>query len=168
MNNESVKELLDTCLNELNSISALLTGIGDAALPTPYMKKYAVIRASGSIETAFKKIIADKIDNDSIVQVRNYIKKMVRESSSNPRLDKIIETLGDFDERWKNKFKEHLALDDRAALAQALKDLVDARNLFAHGGHPDVCITKTISDFKHGVRVLETLDMVVSHNFDDD
>jgi hypothetical protein len=51
MNNLDVKKILDDCKVELDGISALLTGLGDGAKPTPYIKKYALIRATGSIET---------------------------------------------------------------------------------------------------------------------
>lgn len=65
MNNLDVERLLQECRDELGSIKALLTGMGDAALPSPYIKKYAVIRATGSIESGFKQIIADRVDRDT-------------------------------------------------------------------------------------------------------
>lgn len=168
MNNAAVKKILDDCLLELESIAALLIGIGDAAKPTPYIKKYAVIRATGSIETAFKQIIADKIDKDSHIQVKNFIKRKIRDSSCNPKLGMIENMLTEFDERWRARFDEQMALDDKPRLKGALTYLVDARNEFAHGGNPDMDIGATISHYKDGVRVLEILDHVVHHNFDVD
>lgn len=168
MNNATVKNILDDCLSELDSIAALLVGIGDAAKPTPYIKKYAVIRATGSIETAFKQIIADKIDKDSHIQVKNFIKRKIRDSSCNPKLGMIENMLTEFDDRWRARFDEQMALDDKPRLKGALTNLVDARNEFAHGGNPDMEIGSTISYFKDGVRVLEILDHVVHHNFDVD
>jgi hypothetical protein len=146
----------------------LLNGIGEDAKPTPYIKKYAVIRATGSIETAFKQIIADKIDEDSHVQVKNFIKRKVRDSSCNPKLGMIENMLTEFDDRWRSKFDELMALDDKPKLKGALTNLVDARNDFAHGGNPDMNIDDTIRYFKDGVRVLEILDSVVHHNFEVD
>jgi len=168
MNNIDVKRLLDDCLAELESISALLIGIGDGAKPTPYIKKYAVIRASGTIETAFKQIIADKIDSECQIQVKNFIKRKVRDSSCNPKLGMIENMLTEFDDRWRSKFDEMMALEDKPRLKGALTNLVEARNDFAHGGNPNMSIDDTISFYRDGVRVLEVLDSVVHHNFEGD
>ncbi len=70
MNNIEVKQILDDCNEELEKIRALLIGLGDAANPTPFVKKYAVIRASGSIEIGFKQIIADKVDEGCHIQAK--------------------------------------------------------------------------------------------------
>ena len=167
MNNVDVSQILRECTEELGNIRALLIGLGDAAHPTPYVKKYAVIRATGAIEIGFKKIISDKVDDGCNVQVKNFIKKKVRESSFNPKLGLIENILIEFDQRWNEKFDELLALEDKPALKGALTELVNARNEFAHGGNPDVDIEKTISCFENGCKVLEILDEVVNYNFDD-
>jgi hypothetical protein len=168
MNNRGVKQILDDCLAELSGISALLTGLGDGATPTPYIKKYAVIRATGSIETAFKQAIADKIDAGSHTQVKNFIKRKVRDSSCNPKLGIIENMLTEFDDRWRARFDELMALDDKPRLKGALTALVDARNEFAHGGNPNLPIDSTLQHFRDGSRVIEILDAVVHHNYDED
>lgn len=168
MTNLEVQGLLRDCLSELERIEYLLKGLGDGAHPTPYIKKYAVIRATGSIETGFKKIIADKVAEGSHVQVRNFIKRKIRDSSVNPRLDRIESMLSEFDERWRARFDEQMALGDKPRLKGALTKLVDARNEFAHGGDPDIDIALTLTSFKDGVRVLEILDSVIHHNYADD
>ncbi|MYM64197.1 HEPN domain-containing protein [Pseudomaricurvus sp. HS19] len=167
MNNNEVSQILCDCADELENIRALLVGLGDGANPTPYVKKYAVIRATGAIEVGFKQIIADKVDEGCNVQVKNFIKKKVRESSFNPKFGLIENLLTEFDQRWKEKFDELLALEDRPALKGALTELVNARNEFAHGGNPNVGIEKTISCFENGRKVLKILDEVVNYNFDE-
>ncbi|PIE53635.1 hypothetical protein CSA37_00270 [Candidatus Fermentibacteria bacterium] len=168
MNNQGVNDILNSCFEELRNIQSLLDGIGEKAKPTPYVKKYAVIRATGAIETGFKKIIADKVDEDSHEQVKNFIRKKIRESSSNPKLGVIENMLVEFDDRWRAKFDELLALDDKPQLKGSLSKLVSARNDFAHGGNPDVSIENTINYFSDGRKVLEILDAVVNHNFEND
>jgi len=168
MNNTDVKKVLDDCRVELDGISALLTGLGDGANPTPYIKRYAVIRATGSIETAFKQTIADKIDKDSHAQVKNFIKRKVRDSSCNPKLGMIENMLSEFDDRWRARFDEQMALDDKPRLKGALTALVDARNEFAHGGSPNLPIDATVQYFKDGARVIEILDAVVHYDYDAD
>jgi hypothetical protein len=167
MTNNEVSQILSDCSSELESIKALLVGLGDGANPTPYVKKYAVIRATGAIEVGFKQIIADKVDDGCNLQVKNFIKKKVRDSSFNPKFGMIENLLIEFDQRWKDKFDELLSLEDKPALKGALTELVNARNEFAHGGNPDVDIEKTIACFDNGKKVLKILDEVVNYNFDE-
>lgn len=161
MNNLEVAAVLEECRVELDSIHALITGLGDAAKPVPYIKKYAVIRATGSIESGFKQIIADRVDRDSHLQLKNFIAKKIRNSSSNPRLDVIQTMLGEFDERWRSRFDEKMALSDQPTLKGALTQLVRARNSFAHGGGDELPIETTIECFRRGCFVLKILDEAV-------
>lgn len=161
MNNLEVSKLLSECREELVSIQALLMGIGDAARPAPYVKKYAVIRAAGSIEIGFKQIIADRVDRDSHTQLRNFISKKIRNSSYNPKLEMIKTMLTEFDETWRARFDEKMALADQPVLSGALTELVKARNSFAHGGAAELPIDKTIECFDHGCTVLLLLDQTV-------
>ena len=161
MNNIDVMRLLQECRDELQSIKALLTGIGDAALPTAYIKKYAIIRATGSIEASFKQIIADRVDRDSHLQLKNFVARKIRNASCNPRLDMIQGMLSEFDENWRTRFDEKIALADQPVLKGALTGLVKARNSFAHGGAADLPIDETILYFEHAYTVLVLLDQTV-------
>lgn len=167
MYNKDVEERLAACRDELAGICSLLDGIGESARPTPYVKKYAVIRATGAIEAGFKQIIADKVDEGSRSQVKNFVKKKVRDSSSNPSLGMIEDFLNQFDERWREKFAELLGLEDKPKLKGSLTKLVNARNEFAHGGSPDIEIADTCECFEDGVRVLRLVETVVHYEFDE-
>lgn len=167
MRNLVVDKQLILCSEELETIRQFLNGMGDGARPTPYMKRYAVIRASGAIEVAFKQIIADRVDEDCKTQVKNFIKKKIRDSSVNPKLGQIQNMLTDFDIRWSKKFDELISLGDKPKYSGALTILVNARNEFAHGGTPDIDISTTIECFKGGYDVLKILDQVVHHEFEE-
>ncbi|WP_347250488.1 HEPN domain-containing protein [Zoogloea sp.] len=161
MNNSEVATLLQECRYELEAIKALLFGYGDQARPTPYLKKYAVIRATGSIEAGFKQIIADRVDRGSHLQLKNFIKRKSRDSSCNPRLDMIESMIGEFDDDWKARFNEKMALADKPTLKGALTELVIARNSFAHGGARELSIEKTIECFESACVVLRLLDEAI-------
>lgn len=167
MNNRDVNTQLQSCSSELEGIRQFLAGMGDAATPTPYMKRYAVIRASGAIEVGFKQIIADKVDSNCAVQVKNFIRKKIRENSVNPKLGQIQNILTDFDSRWSKKFEELISLGDKPRFNGALTKLVNARNEFAHGGTPNIDISSTIDYFNSGCEVLRILDQVVHHEFEE-
>ncbi|WP_038180790.1 HEPN domain-containing protein [Vibrio rhizosphaerae] len=168
MINQDVQILLNTCREELQGIQALLTGLGPEAKPTPYVKKYAVIRATGAVEWGFKKIIADKVDEDSHQQVKNFIERKIRKSSCNPKMGQIENMILEFDSRWHSKFLELISLANKPTLTSALKNLVDARNSFAHGGDPDFDIDDTVSCFDSAIQVLQILDATVHFEFDEE
>jgi hypothetical protein len=166
MQNREVESMLAACAEELEGIRNLLAGLGEAANPTPYLKRYAVIRASGSIEAGFKQIIADKVDANCDVQVKNFIARKIRNSSYNPKLSAIEQILSEFDKRWRAKFDEQIGLGDKPRFSGALTKLVNARNEFAHGGAPDMDIAHTIENYNGGCDVLRILDSVVHFNYD--
>lgn len=169
MNNDEVQEIIQKCTEELRDIKHLIVELNGGAASSEYIERYAVIRASGSIEIGFKTIIADKVDECSHIQVKNFIKKKIRDSSSNPKLGQIESMLGEFDIRWKEKFEELLALEDRPGLKGGLSELVKARNDFAHGGsRRSLNISRTIECFESGVKVLNILDTVVNYEFDEE
>lgn len=166
MNNKEVDELLKECASELQAIRSLLHGLGDGAKPSPFIKKYAIIRATGTIESGFKQVIADRVDKDSHEQLRKFIEKKIRNSSCNPRLEMIENMLSEFDEGWRSRFDEKMALSDKPSLKGALANLVNARNSFAHGGNADLPIDSTINFFDLACTVIKILDEAVHGSYD--
>lgn len=166
MNNKEVKKQLEECGNELETIAKLLLGLGDEAKPSPYVKKYAVIRATGSIESGFKRVIADRVDHGSHDQLKNFIAKKIRQSSKNPRLSAIQEMLGEFDSQWRKHFDEKISLLNKSSINTALAELVDARNSFAHGGGAVLQIDKTIEFYALACQAINVLDETVHAIYD--
>lgn len=165
MRNTEALATLNSCLSDLNIVKATLVGLKGSPA-APYLLKYCVIRASGSIEIAFKKVIADKVDEGSHEQVRTFIRRKIRNSSKNPKLEAMESTLHEFDSRWGKRFTELVALDNRPKLKGALTELVKARNSFAHGGESDLSIDKIIEHFQDGIRAVVFIDSAVNHSYD--
>lgn len=162
MNNSDVDLLLTRCRSELTHVQASIDALGITSPVSPYLAKYAVIRACGVVEVSFKALIADFCNKRSKKQVKRYIALRITRSSANPSHGKIVEMLNQFDENWKNAFKANLGADPaRAHLLDSLQSLVDARNEFAHGGSPTLSINDVIRHFDHARQVLEHVDLVV-------
>lgn len=161
MNNQNALNFINDCLNELQGIESLINGLGHLSKPVPFLTKYAVIKSCGTIESAFKTIIADVHSNQS-VQIQNYIDKTIRESSMNPSQDNICSTLKRFDSNWNTQFKSQLnAHSNSQQLKDSLKSLNEARNTFAHGGNINQSF-QTIKDyFTDSVEVIKIMDSVV-------
>lgn len=108
MNNHDSMIILNDCYDELNKIREIISGFDSENKAVGYINKYAIIRATGSIEFAFKKIIADKVESGCHDQIKNFIKRKIRESAHNPKLGTIENVLTDFDPRWqKSSMKKY-------------------------------------------------------------
>lgn len=120
-----------------------------------------IIKCCGTIENAFKAIISD-YHQTIPVQAKNYIESTFTNSSMNPSKDNICKSLKKFDNNWNTQFKSKLSLEPNTyQLDTSLKSLNDARNEFAHGGHPRISHTSVKQYFEHSVRIIELLDEVI-------
>lgn len=163
MNNADVDLQLTQCRSELDHIQTTITTFGVMSPFTPYLTKYAVIRACGSIEVSFKALVADFCAKRSKKQVKRFIHMKIRKGSANPSRSNIMNTLNLFDEGWKRDFKSNLKSDpDKQKILDSLQSLVDARNEFAHGGSPTITIADVLQHFDRARRVVEHVDAVIA------
>ncbi|MBU0594583.1 MAG: hypothetical protein KKH74_12725 [Gammaproteobacteria bacterium] len=163
MNNPDVAQVLSACDAELVQVQEIIANLGVTSAVVPYLTKYAVVRACGSIETSFKAVIADYSSHRSIKQVKRFIDRRIRDGSANPTIENMNKFLLDFDKDWQDTFKRQLnAEPNRSALITSLQSLVNARNEFAHGGNPTTSLTDVIQYFGHAKRIVEIMDLVVS------
>jgi hypothetical protein len=162
MNNVEVQRLLDECSTELSKVKTLIDGVGIASNIAPYLTKYSLIRACGTIEQAFKSIICDFCSRRSKKQVKHFLEQRVRDSSMNPTYSNICKLLKGFDEDWLDQFKTSIDNSPhRATWMTSLQSLVDARNHFAHGGNPSASIGDVTTYYQHCRAVIEALDSKV-------
>lgn len=162
MNNNSVQQLIDECLSDLTNAMAIVTSIGSSSNVVPYLNKYSVIRACGTIEVAFKAIITDYCVYRSKPQLKNYVSLKVKDSSMNPSYSNICGLLKSFDDSWCNQLKQQLEVHpDKSKILSALKSLVDSRNDFAHGGNPTISLNDSIGYYKEAVKLIDILDNII-------
>ncbi|MBS0633626.1 MAG: hypothetical protein JSS11_17085 [Verrucomicrobia bacterium] len=162
MNNAEVQNLLDGCATELTQVKALIDGLGMGSNINPYLTKYALIRACGTIEQAFKTIVADFCSKRCKKQVKRFLELRVRDSSMNPSYQNMVKLLKDFDQCWADNFKASIdASADKAAWMLSLQSLVDARNDFSHGGNPSTTIGDVLIYFAHSRAMVEIMDATV-------
>lgn len=163
MNNADVDLQLTQCRTELDHVQTTIGAVGIMSPVTPYLTKYAVIRACGSIEVSFKALVADFCSRRSKKQVKRFIHMKIRKGSTNPSQSNIMNILNLFDEDWKKSFKANLKADpDKQQLLDSLQSLVDARNEFAHGGNPTLTIADILQHFDRARRVVEHVDAVIT------
>jgi len=162
MNNVEVQRLLDDCSTELSQVKTLIDGLGVASNIAPYLTKYSLIRACGTVEQAFKSIICDFCSRRGKKQVKRFIEQRVRDSSINPSYSNICKLLKEFDEDWSTHFKTSIGNSPhKDAWMTSLQSLVDVRNDFAHGGNPSASIGDVMRYYQHSRAVIEALDLNV-------
>lgn len=158
------KELLDIltdCEAELLSIKAIIDA-NPLDRTTKYLNKYSIMKACGTIEFVFKSIIANYFDSSSMIQVHNFINKNIRESSANPRYDKICSMLSTYDPYWCQTFKSTVNSHVKAdKIKISLESLVEQRNAFAHGKNTTATIANISDYYADAVIILNYLDSAV-------
>lgn len=163
MNNAQVQHQLDDCGDDLVQVATIVTGLGLGSSIVPYLTKYAVIRACGAIEQAFKTVIADHCSKRSKKQVKQFLTRKIRDCSANPSFDNLCRFLKDFDDGWNSDFKAKLNSEpNKSQLKDSLQSLVDARNDFAHGGDPSASLRNITQYFADSRRMIEIMDDVVN------
>ena len=161
MNNLTVKQSLDDCTVELESIQKIIDVFGKSHSIVPYLTNYAIIKCTGTIENSFKSIISD-FHNTLPKQAKKYIDTTFTNSSMNPSKDNICKSLLRFDEEWNKNFKAKLASKaDKEKIESSLKSLNDARNEFAHGGYPKVSFLSVKTYFEDSKKIIEYLDDII-------
>ena len=163
MNNQEAQNSIEICNEELLRIDSMIGNLlGHTSPIVPYLTKYAIVRACGTIEYCFKTIIADLHAGNS-PQVMNYIDNTIRSSSMNPSISNICSTLKKFDDAWNDSFKAKLNGNEHS---QRIKDSIDslnsARNSFAHGGTPSSSFENVRAYFEDTVLIINMLDEVVN------
>lgn len=159
MNNQDVQTLIEECESDFERIEKIIEVLQSTNPAVPYLTKYAIIKACGTLEQAFKVIISDFSCIGQSSQIKKFIDISFRESSINPNLDNIHKSLKKFDEQWNDNFKNLLNADvDITKIRSSITSLNNARNLFAHGGNPTVTFNDVIDYFGDAKKIINYLD----------
>lgn len=162
MHNKEVQQVLVDCENDLVQAKTIVASIGFTSNIVPYLTKYAIIKACGAIEVAYKAIVADFCSKRSKIQIKRYLDNKVREGSRNPTYSNLCKLLAEFDEEWNKIYKEKInAHSDKDNILFSLQSLVDARNDFAHGGNPTITLDDTIKHFSYCRVAVEIMDDII-------
>jgi len=154
-------DLINDCNVEIDKIKSIVD-LSPLDATTQFLNKYTLIKACGTVELVFKSIIANFFDSSSIIQVHNFINRNVRESSANPKYDKICNMLKGYDSQWCIDFKDSVnRLSNSIKVKQSLESLVEQRNAFAHGKNTTITVANVKDYFTDAVIILNLLDEAV-------
>lgn len=153
-------DLLCDCDREIEAIEHHIDNDKFNSL-NPYLVSYAVIKTSGTIETVYKNLVADMISSGASEEVQNYLKRGIRDSSSNPTVGNIIQLLQSLNQTWRQEFEDKTKGTEEKG---SLSSLVDLRNSFAHGRSITASIGNVKRYFEDGKTILTWLEEIISDN----
>ena len=160
MNNPYVQALVDECDNDFERIEKIIDVLTNTNPAVPYLTKYVIIKACGTLEQAFKIMISDFSCVGQSLQVKKFIDITFRESSINPNLDNIHTALKKFDVQWNTNFKNYINADANVSrIKDSIKSLNNARNEFAHGGNPIATFGDVKDYFEDAKKIINYLDI---------
>lgn len=159
---DEYKQKLDDVLSELEIIREWINKDRNKFdVKTKYLISYAVVKASGSIETVFKQIIFDFLVFNARQETSKYLEKMILDSSSNPKTGNMSNMLQNISSEKRNIFDQKVKESDKK---DKLNSLVQLRNDFAHGGNINISIDTIITYYDAGRSILDILDDTINEN----
>lgn len=162
MNNQTVLDLIDECLSEFTRIERLIDVLTGTNPAVPFLTKYAIIKACGTIEQSFKIIIYDFTCMNQSIHVKNYINNSFKESSLNPSLKNIHTSLNKFNEVWNENFKRLLNTEPNIErMRSSLTSLNNARNQFAHGANPTMTFNDIQGYLEDAIKIIDYLEQSI-------
>ena len=124
-----------------------------------FLVSYAVIKACAAIEVVFKNIIFEYLSQSVIEDTKNYLSKMIVDSSCNPGPGNISRLLDQINGEWKKDFEDKL----KSTIQKGdLTSLVNLRNDFAHGRDVTASIKTVNRYYDSGIWVLNILDEIIN------
>ncbi len=150
-------QLISDCQNELIDIQNYIASNPFNSM-VKYLVSYAVIKSCGTIEIVFKDIIYQHLIQNANPEAISFFTKNIKESSSNPKTDRICRTLKQLNEKWNSSFKTQI---NSSPDKNMLNSLVDLRNQLAHGNSISASINDVINQFNAGCNILNILDSIV-------
>ncbi|RHA73871.1 hypothetical protein DW918_12585 [Eubacterium ventriosum] len=158
MRDEYIQQL-DDARQELESIREWINKDRNKFdIKTKYLVSYAVVKASGSIEVVFKKIVFDFLSQNVREETGQYLEKMILDSSCNPNTGNMSNMLQNISGLKRNIFDQQVKESEKK---DKLNSLVQLRNDFAHGDNVNISINTVITYYDAGISILNILDNII-------
>ena len=158
MRDEYIQQL-DDARQELESIREWINKDRNKFdIKTKYLVSYAVVKASGSIEVVFKKIVFDFLSQNVREETGQYLEKMILDSSCNPNTGNMSNMLQNISGLKRNIFDQQVKESEKK---DKLNSRVQLRNDFAHGDNVNISINTVITYYDAGISILNILDNII-------
>lgn len=147
----------ENCRSALHEVRNHLQTISSTSSLHKHLTEYSLIVCSGTLEQAFKNIIADHVTRGSSPEIVQYIDKTIRRCGANPSKSKIVEMLEKFNSAWGRQFKQETSRLSQRDI-DSLESLVKERNLLAHGDSVSISLNCVIEYYCRARNVVGKLE----------
>lgn len=155
--------MISECTSELSDIEQIIQSLPTLAKQKSYLTKYALIKASGTLEMVYRSIIADYFTGFHSPQLENFLDAKVRHGSSSAKYEMMSKLLKMFDESWSDCFKKNVSMrSDSDKIIVSSNSLVRNRHDFAHGQEPTATFNEIKQYYLDTLELIKELDLVVN------
>lgn len=119
------------------------------------LSRYLCVLISGWFENSLAELLLEFSRRNAAVPVQNYLTFSL-ERLTNVNKERLLQTLGAFDQRWREEFDQYI-VDKREA---ALSTIIALRNDVAHGGGATVSYARVVGYYRS---IEEIMDKLIDH-----
>lgn len=158
INNHSAATFISECQSDLERIGHMIEALGSTHPISGILTRYSLMKASASLECAYKTIIADYYKSFS-PELEQFINRSVLDANMNATYENICKMLQRFSEDKNTSFKNTVqALPAYERLHSSFSSLSRARNDVAHGSSISISFTDVVQYFNDATIIIEKLD----------
>lgn len=161
MHNRTAETIIADCNCELERIGHLIEGFGSTSPVSGFLTKYVLMRVSGTLERAYKTIIADHYKAFS-TELEQFIDHNVHDANMNACYDNICKMLKAFDSTKIKAFKAAVhGMPSGDNYIVSFSELNNVRNNVLHGGTLIPSFSDLKKKYEHSLKIIEVLDAVM-------
>ena len=161
MRNNTVDSIISDCNSELERIGHMIEGLGSTSPISGFLTKYSLMQISGTLERAYKIIIADHYKAFS-PELERFINNNVLEATANACYGNICKMLKSFDISKTTEFKDAVnALPDGEQCISLFNELNDIRNNVVHGGTVIPSFVDLRLKYQGSLKIIDVLDSIM-------
>lgn len=123
-----------------------------------HIAKYLTVLCSGIFENIIKHFIIELSQKDNISnEIKEFIFKKVRYSLQNPKYNKLIDFLNEFNQDWGKELNKVIESKNK----DALSSIVNNKNLIAHGDTSPITYPSIKQFYEDSKMIIIQLDRII-------
>ena len=150
MNSQQAELLLKEIENSIKEINGF-RNLTEKELS--YLAGYLVVIICGIYEEAIEMIICEWAAKFNSNEINKFVFTSIDQKFRNPKIQKIIETLNNFNKNWGDEIS---ILPDPSK--EALNSIIGIKNQLAHKGSANITLGEVINYYNRSKEIIEKID----------
>ncbi len=119
-----------------------------------FLSSYMVVMLSGVYEDCIEHLLAQRAARGHDNEVTSYVAKSLRETFRNPLFGTLLGVLKKFSDQYARQLRDGVQEPD----SQALDNIVNNKNLIAHGQRSQLTINEVVTFHSGVLRIFDVLE----------